>query len=142
MKKLAFLVLLFTVTFNVQAQENINYEILKNDPSNLPWIVANLDIFGMDLNYSDKFFGVTFGVGLWGYVEVPNTKLVPQYAFYRSYFSEGQILQDKDYSQTTDVQLGVTYFLTDRTKSRDLSVGLQTKVIGTEKYTQGNKSYE
>jgi hypothetical protein len=142
MKKNTLLIILSVITIAVQAQNKINYEILKNDPSNIPWIVANLDLAGMDVNYSDKSFGLTFGIGLWGQVEIPETRLITQYSFYRSYFSEGQILQDKDYSQTTDLQLGVAYLLTDRTRNRDLSVGLSSKVIGTEKYKQGNKSYE
>lgn len=125
-----------------QAQEKIKYEILKDDPSDLPWIVVNLDIFGMEVTKPKNDFGTNFGIGIWGQVEIPKLPIAAQYAFYRSYFDAGQLLQSKDFPQTTDVQLGAAYFLSDKTKTRDIGIGLASKVVGSEKYTRGNKSYE
>lgn len=143
MKKVALLFILFSVTLHSQAQDQIKYEILKDDPSDLPWIVANLDIFGMEVNYGKGGLGLNLGIGVWGHVEIPKVPAVGQYILYRSYFNDGQLNPDtRDFAQTTDVQLGGMYFLSDNTKTRPFAVGLNSKVIGSEKYKQGNKSYE
>ena len=119
----------------VNAQEKINYTVIKDDPSVLPKVVVNLDIFEMEVWKPKTDFGVNFGFGVWGHVEVPNIPLVAQYQFYRSYFEDAKLLISKDFPNTTHVQLGGLYMLSDNTKRKTISVGLDNQVVSSNRTT-------
>lgn len=124
------------------SQESIKYTIVKDDPSVSPWLSVNLDIFGMEVTMPKEDFGTNFGIGLWGHVESPKLPVGIQYVFYRSYFDVGRLEKSEDFPNTTELQLGALYFFSDKTKAKTFAVGLSNKVIATERYKQGNKSYE
>jgi hypothetical protein len=131
MKKLLSIFNLFIV-LSSQAQQNVKYKVVIDDPSKLPSVVVNLDIFGMEVWKPKTDFGLNFGFGLWGHVEVPKLPLAIQYQFYRSYFEDAGLLVDKDYPKTTHIQAGALFMLTDNTKRQTIGVGLDNKVVDRE----------
>ncbi len=142
MKKLVLSIGFCFFAFLASSQEKVKYTIVKDDPSVSPWLSVNLDIFGMEVTMPQDDFGTNFGIGVWGHVESPKLPVGIQYVLYRSYFDVGRLEKGEDFPNTTELQLGALYFFSDKTKMKDFSVGLSSKVVGSEKYKKGNKTYE
>ncbi len=134
MKKILSIVCLLSLSLTGLAQEKINYTVLQDDVSSLPWLSMNLDIFGMELTVPKGTFGINFGLGLWGHVENPKLPVTIQYSVYRSYLDFNTLLLSQDYKQTTEVQAGAILFLRDKTVKTNVSIGLDNETISEERY--------
>jgi hypothetical protein len=131
MKK-TLVILSLCIALSAQAQQNIKYKVVIDDPSKLPSVVVNLDLFGMEVWKPKTDFGLNFGFGIWGHVEVPKAPVTVQYQFYRSYFEDAGLLIDKEFPKATNVQLGALLTLADNTKRKTIGVGLDNKVVDRE----------
>lgn len=132
MKKFLILLSVIVSSSTLYSQNTVNYKVVIDDPSNLPKVVVNLDLFGMEVWQPKTDFGLNFGFGVWGHVEIPKLPLVAQYQFYRSYFEDATLLVDEEYPKTTHFQIGGVFNLADNTKRKTIGVGLDNKVVSSE----------
>lgn len=117
----------------VWSQNQINYEIEKDAPEEIPWLSMNLDLFSMDIPVNN-FNSMSLYLGLWGYVKPVNKlPLIIDYNVKRSYLVAGAI-GDKEYPKTWIATLGGRFNLFSNTKTRSTRV-----VLKSEKVYKGDK---
>ncbi len=125
--------LLLLPTF-VWSQNQINYEIERDAPDEIPWISMNLDLFSLDIPVNN-FNSTSFYLGLWGYVKpIEKLPLSIDYSLKRSYLVVGA-LGDKEYPKSWMAGLGGRFNLIDRTKTKKANVVLKSEKV----YFEGNE---
>ena len=106
----------------------MNTDVVTDNPKIDNWLSVNLDLFDMEVPGSSleaAIQNVSFNIGTWGHVEVPKLPVGLQYSYRQSWFVLGAI-GNKNMPKHSDIQLGAYFFLSDKTKTKSLKVGLKT----------------
>jgi len=129
------LIILFAFGFIPQlSAQNINYEIIKNEPRE-PKISVNLDIFNLDMNSGIKNIridNISMNLGAFGYVKIVD-QLEIDFNIHKSWLAAGR-LGYKLYPGNLEINTGVNFLLTNRTRVKSTKVILDEKV--TETYSK------
>lgn len=123
--KLCFLLLLIS---GVAQAQTVNYKVTTNDPSNPAKVIVNLELLHMELPLHSlaAINDMSFNLGGFGTVD-PISRIGADFGFRKSVFTLGQIAQDT-FPKRTEWWVGAHLFLTDKTKTKTLPVGLETDV--------------
>lgn len=134
MKKLRILIILFAWS-SVGFAQQVNYKIIKDDPSTNSKLNLNLDLAQMDFN--SVIDASSFNLGLWGSYNVVNNRILVDFSLRKSWLALGR-LGNSNYPGNLELNLGGDLYLTSHTKTRSTKVVLDVKDQGTT-YKNGDR---
>jgi hypothetical protein len=127
-------ILLSLFTLSLTAQK-VNYDIIKDEPVE-PKISIALDLFQLDANtgWPDiRVDNISFNIGLIGYVKIlPMLEI--DYNLHKGILTLGR-LANENYPGNTDLNAGVNFLLSSRTKRKESKVVLDQSSNGSTSTT-------
>lgn len=127
MKKLRILIGLLSFSTIAFAQQ-VNYKIIKDDPSTSSKLNMNLDLAQLDFN--SIIDASSFNIGLWGTYNIINNRILADYSIRKSWLALGR-LGNSNYPGNLELNLGGDLYLKSRTKTKSTKVVLDVKDQGT-----------
>lgn len=125
MKKRTLLFVFSTIT-SIGIAQNINYEIIKDEPIE-PTVSVCLDLINIDLNSeieNIRIDNISMNIGAFGYVK-PLSNIGVDFRFHKSWFVAGK-LGFKDYPGNFEMSTGAHLLLTNSTTTKDTKVILKS----------------
>lgn len=109
--------------------QQINYEVLSNEPPESPRFSLNTDLFQLDVPVL-RIDSYSANVGIWGYYEPVKNEIGVDYLFRKSLFAFGG-LGIENFPGNLETELGGYYQFRDFTKIKQTKISLKTEYKGT-----------
>jgi len=123
--------------------QTVETETTTDNPNINNWLSVNLDLFDMEMPFSSTEAAVqniSFNVGTWGHLELPQLPVGVHFSVRKSWFVLGA-LGNKNMPKHSDVQVGAHYFFKDNTRKKSLKVGLNSTSTETKTTRSTTETY-